>query len=175
MAIVKFERTAEGRIPVHGPISDEDAILYASIAVASNDLEEKRYSDNFTELPSRTRISEKIDGKCYGGPFVLDPRSVWVSGDARSENDIAFVHYEATQNCVYFSNRADFDRSVCLASILSATDEVESLVVDSSVPNRWEMRAPADMPISVIVECFADQQKAYVHEQKKVSKASAAG
>lgn len=169
MAIVKFERTKHGRISVPGPVSMEAAKLYASMAVAAEEFDDQSDSDNFFECGEPTVIPNTMDGKCFGGPFVLDNRSVSI-GDTGSENELVTIDYEATQSCVYFAKNTQFDRSVCLASIMSALGKVENVVKDNSQPGCWTLQVPSEMPISVIAECFGHQQAVYVKDREALMK-----
>ena len=174
MPILKFERTAKGSFTVHNPISQDDAVTYAAIAVKAGDMNERTYADNFTVI-SDDRIPRGMEGKCFGGPFVLDERSVDIIGDARTENSTEAVFFDAMQNCLYFTNSKDLDHATCMASILAATDKVESLVEDVSEANRWTLKAPTGIPLEVIAECFAEQQIACVRSEQSARKASAVG
>lgn len=167
MAIVTFERTAKGCIPIHGCFTNEEAETHAAMAVAANELDNKYSSDNFTEIDG-SRVPKEIDRKCIAGPFVLDRGSIWITGGCAA-NEVAFVHFEATQNCVYFANDLDFDTASLQAHLAAITDDVEqSISVDNSVPNRWAILAPVGIPQIVLAECFAKHsglaatQNAYV-------------
>lgn len=151
MAIIIFQRTATGSFCTLGSVTLEEATELVRNDIKSNLHECSFDSDCFRELDD-IPVPEALNFKCFAGPFDFSRKDVEVSSGGSS--DCSLVRYEANQNCIYFANGMDLDTAITMASVAAAADDVEqSISIDTSVANRWELSAPEGIPQEVLTRC----------------------
>ena len=169
MAIVKFELIKECKTPIVQNISLEHAKIHARIAVLCESFIDECFNseaDNFFEL-SEVPVAKTIDRHCIASAPFRDESSVYIDGDC-TENTVSFIHYTIKQDCLYFANGVPFEDAIYMAAVAAVSGDVEQSVdIQCSAPQRLDITAPEEIPISVLAEAYGTQIKAYSPAVKK--------
>ena len=146
--VITFTREATGYLPLRpDEVYDQEEYMQKISQIVNDGDADKYECDYFFEIPAPT--TPKTRFRCFGGPFTVE----------RSEVDYCFerVYYRATQRCLFFADDiADFDTAITMACVASASDCVEQSISINKTPNRWEIRAPQDIPAIALIACYKD-------------------
>lgn len=156
MACVKFSITSDGKFPVSGWTTLENARTLAAFLVETGDIGNiKTDPDNFSEMKALTPGIPAIAHRCFALPPVLNEKSVWVDDCAGA--DFTYVCYSATQEALYFyPESTPFEVAVTMASVAVACGNVETVHI-SQTKERWEFTTPEGIPASVLTEAYGEQ------------------
>lgn len=153
MAILQFERTAKGSIPISSPITREEAQDIVVSTIASRNLDCEYSGDCFQEM-NDIPVPKDINMKCFCGPFQVDRKYIEV--DCDGPDTVGNILFEVKQQCLFFANGVDTDTAITMANVASVADAVEHLpMVEGSTNDHWEIVAPAGIPQSLLVACIA--------------------
>ena len=160
MAIVKGGCTIRCSEVLHGPVTTDEAKVFAAVSTACQTYSGRGEVNWFQEIGSDA-FPDALSGKCFVLPPVLNERSIELAGGCTADS-AAIIDFSVDIDFMFFAKGKTAEETMDLAVAYIEQEDPEfqfiaepSRDTSPAVPDAFVMRVPAEIPNSVLQEFLA--------------------